>query len=379
MSASAIPTATLKAREERRIQRGHLWCYRNEFMSLPDLEDGDVFDVYSSGRRFVARAFYQAEGGICGRVLSYHQTEINRSFWKKCLQDALVLREHLFPRSVVYRWIHAESDGLPGLVADRYDSVVVLQSGCAFYRRHWQSLQEILLAVPGVSSLTFAFREERLEAGAAPEKQVLELNGLRLGFLPAGAQKTGLFLDQRENWQLAERFAPGARVLDGCCYHGLWGLHAARGGALSVTGVDSSAAALAQAEENAGMNAFEDRFTFIKEKVEKHLQECTDYDLIVLDPPAFAKSRKQQNAAFALYENLNSSAMQKLTPGGILISCSCSHFLDGALFDEMLKRAARSTARQVQLLMMRGASPDHPVLTAMPETSYLKCAVLRVL
>lgn len=377
MNPLSCPTATLKPREERRIQRGHLWCYRNEFASLPDLEDGDVFDVYAANRRFIGRAFYQAEGGICGRILSFHQDSIDADFFKKRLRQAEELRQRLFPESTVYRWIHAESDGLPGLIIDRYDAALSMQTSCTFYQKHQDLLQEILLGWPGVSSLAFSFRDSRSHAGQEPGAFQLDVNGLQLGLLLSGTQKTGLFLDQRKNWPLIESFAAGSRVLDAFCYHGLWGLHAARTGASSVTCIDTSQAALDQAQENARLNNLEETCTFLREKVDAHLQECRPYDVIVLDPPAFAKSRKQQRTAFSLYEKLNVLALEKLAPGGILISCSCSHFLDQGMFEEMLKRASRRAACQMQLLMMRGAAPDHPVLTDMPETAYLKCAILR--
>lgn len=379
MSAQTIPSATLKAREERRIQRGHLWCYRNEFISLPELEDGQIFDVYASNRRFIGRAFYQAEGGICGRILSFHQKDMDADFFRKRLREAGEMRNRLFPGERVYRWVHAESDGLPGLVIDRYDAVLSIQSSCMFYEKQKALLEELLLSHPDIKSLYFSFRDQSSTTGESVAKEFqLQLNGLTLGLPIEDSQKTGLFLDQRENWPLVERFASQARVLDACCYHGLWGLHAARAGAAEVTCLDTSQAALNQAQANARLNSLEGQCTFLREKVEKHLQECAPYDLIILDPPAFAKSRKQQRVAFSLYENINSDALKKLSSGGILISCSCSHFLDREAFEEMLKRAARRAGRQVQILMQRGASPDHPVLTAMPETAYLKCAVLRI-
>jgi 23S rRNA (cytosine1962-C5)-methyltransferase len=345
---------------------------------VPELEDGDIFDVYASNSRFTGRAFYQARGGICGRILSFHQSSIDRDFFKKRLRNAEELRRKLFPGSTLYRWIHGESDGLPGLIIDRYDSALSIQTSCAFYQKHQPLLEEILLSWPGISFLSFSFRDSRSEAGETLESFQVELKGLKLGLSLSSTQKTGLFLDQRENWPLVEPFASGARVLDAFCYHGLWGLHAARAGASSVTCIDTSQAALDQAKENARLNELDQQCVFLREKVENHLQDSGLYDVIILDPPAFAKSRKQQRAAFALYENINVSALKKLAPGGMLISCSCSHFLDNTLFEEMLKRAARRAASQLQLLMMRGAAPDHPVLTAMPETAYLKCAVLRM-
>lgn len=373
-----IPTATLKAREERRLLRGHLWAYRNEFQQVPELPDGALVDVFSESRRFVGRGFYQREGGIAVRLLCRHQEEISGAFFQRRLQSARALREQIFPGADVYRWIFGESDGLPGLAADRYGSVVSAQSACAFYETHAENLAALFLSQPGVSGVLMRMPSGVHRFGEIPETISLEVDGVQARISLDGSQKTGMFLDQRLNCAAVRGFAKDARVLDGHCYIGLWSCHAALAGAASVLGVDTSARAVESAAQNAMANDVTDRCRFECAAIETMLEEDTRYDVVVLDPPAFAKTRPQTRKALARYHTLNAAAMKAIEPGGILITSSCSHFVEPAEFLDMLKQASASAQRRVWLLEMRGAAPDHPVLLAMPETAYLKCAILRV-
>jgi len=376
VSKTSLPAAVLKPGEERRLLRGHLWAYRNEFSELPVLADGDLFDVFSASGRFVSRAFYQAEGGIAGRALAGHQVDIDADFLRKRLEEAMRFRTRLYPGSGVYRWVYGESDGLPGLVIDRYGSVVSVQTSCAFYRLRRELLAELLLRREGIETVVSLGDGGQEVHGAPLGPLELDLDGVRAGISFDHSQKTGLFLDQRENWPQVRRFAKGASVLDGFCYHGLWGIHAALGGAAHVLGVDSSESAVIQARANAVLNGLEDRCAFEKARVEEVLEGGVTFDLIVIDPPAFAKTRGQAKKAMARYEEINRKALNALSPGGILITCSCSHFMPTVDFLEAVKRAARSLSRPVRILGQRGAGPDHPVLPVMPETEYLKCVIL---
>jgi len=358
--------------------RGHLWVYRNEVASLPLLQDGDVADVFSSSRRFVGRGFYQQDGGIAVRIIAQHQQDIDSVFFRERLAQACGLREQLFGGSSVYRWVFGESDLLPGLVIDRYDTVAVMQSDCVFYERHEETLIKELLAVEGITSVMTRFSGIKKWAGEKPSAVSLLLDGVQITLDFDETQKTGLFLDQRCNWRLMQRYAAGKSVLDGCCYHGLWSIHAGLAGAASVLGVDTSSSAIDHARRNCSLNGLE-TCVFEQADIEGKLAQGHAYQVIVLDPPAFAKHRAQTKKALARYENLNARAMTALSPNGILITCSCSHFVSEEEFLEMLKRAARTTGRHAQLLEMHGAAPDHPILLAMPETAYLKCAVLRII
>lgn len=378
MATMSIPVMSLKPKEERRIIRGHLWVYRNEIASIPALEDGDVVDVFASNRRFIGRGFYQREGGIAVRILSQHQEDIDRAFLHTSLMRADSLRKKLFPGSSVYRWVYGESDLLPGLVIDRYDRVAVVQSDCTFYERQQALLAKEILKVEGLESVWFRFAQRREWVGEQIAKAAVQIDGVQASISFNDSQKTGLFLDQRSNWSLMHSYAPGATVLDGYCYHGLWSIHAALAGATSVLGVDTSPAAITHARANCALNGLENCF-FEQADVEAKLTEGKQYDVILLDPPAFAKHRSQVKKALPRYESINALAMKALPADGTLITCSCSHFVTSEEFLEMLKRAVRKSGRQVQLLELRGAAPDHPVLLAMQETAYLKCAVLRVL
>ena len=378
---SLLKSLTLNPKEDRRLLRGHLWAYRNEFKHLPeDIADGEVVDVFSDGRRFVGRGFYQAQGGIAVRIVTRHQEELDAEFFLARFTSARALRARLFPGSSVYRWIYGESDGLPGLVVDRYGSVAVARAASVFYNACAEMIADACMADGGATGVVFAWGNTTKTFGTVPEIVPLDVDGVRAELNLAEAQKTGLFLDQRRNWQSIRTFASGARVFDGHCYHGFWSCNAALAGAQSVLGVDTSEKAVEQAGRNAALNGVADKCVFVKSDVEKVLGEATNFfDVIVLDPPALAKNRTLVRKALPRYQAINELALGRIAPeGGILITSSCSHFVDTPTFLETVKYAATATGRRVSLLEMRGAAPDHPVLLTMPETAYLKCAVLRV-
>lgn len=376
--SDALPIATLKPKEERRIQRGHLWAYRTEFQKLPEVEDGALVDVFSSQRRFVGRGFYQAQGGIAVRILSRHQDTIAPSHFQARIQSALALRQQLFAGAQAYRWLFGESDGMPGLVADRYGSVVSVQSSCKFYVPWMESIAQLLLAEEGVSGVRFQVAYTIETYGDVPDDLTFDLEGLSVTLQLEGAQKTGMFLDQRFNRLSPMPFANGARVFDGHCHLGLWACHAAKAGAGEILAVDSSQAALDLAQANAVANGVADTIDFRCGDVEEILAEEEPFDIVIVDPPAFAKGRSQAKKAQGRYLELNRAAIRATKPGGYLFASSCSHFVNNADFLDILKRAASTEKRTLQLLELRGAAPDHPVLLSMPETAYLKCAVLRV-
>ncbi len=375
----AIARAVLKPKEERRLLRGHLWAYRNEFAWLPaSLTDGELADVYSHDGKLVGRGFYQAEGGIAVRVLCRQAHEVEKDFFRERIEAALRLRERFFPESRVYRWMHGESDGLPGLVADRFGAVVSVRTSCGFYEPFAQILADVFLGFNGVEGVLFEYRNAHQVFGDVPEEIEVTLDGVRLGFALSAGQKTGLFLDQRENCRLLDRVAPGARVFDGHCYIGQWSCRAVRAGAASVLGADTSQRAIDWARHNVALNGGSDRCQLECAPVERLLKSGARFDVVCLDPPALAKGRLSASKALELYLVLNRDGMKAVEPGGFLISSSCSQPVDMSLFLEMLKRAARSAQRQVTILELRGAPLDHPVLMEMPETSYLTCALLQI-
>lgn len=376
--SAMLPIATLKLKEDRRITRGHAWAYRSEFSAIPELGDGDLTDVYSSEKRFVGRGFYQAQGGIAVRILTRRQEEIGVDFFRARIHDALELRQRLFPGSQAYRWLFGESDGTPGLVADRFGAVVSVQSSCAFYVPWMKTIAELLMEVEGVEGVRFQVAYHLEHFGSIPQDVVFDLEGLEVALQLEGAQKTGMFLDQRYNRLTPVPFAKGARVFDGHCHLGLWACHAAKAGAREVLAVDSSEAALELARGNAARNGVAEAIEFRKGDVEAVLTEEEPFDIVIVDPPAYAKGRALAKKAEGKYFDLNRAAIRATRPGGLLVSSSCSHFVDETAFLEAIKRASFAEKRTVQLLEFRGAAPDHPILMAMPETAYLKCAVMRV-
>ena len=371
--------AKLKPKEERRLLRGHRWAFRNEFAALPAMPDGALVDVISDRGRCVGRGFYQEEGGIAVRLLSAKRKAIDMDFFVERLSAAKALRTRCFADASAYRWIFGDSDGLPGLVADRYGSQIAAQTSCAFYDTVAETIAEAFLADPEIDGVSFNIGGKVQRFGTSHSPVDCTIHDCNFRVDTEHGQKTGLFLDQRENWTLTQPFADGARVLDGHCYTGAWGIHAARYGAKSVLGVDTSRPAITRATEHAELNDVADRCTFERGDIQDALTAGNSYDVVILDPPAFAKGRKSVPKAITRYQALNRDAMKCLAPGGILITSSCSHPVTESVFVEMLKRAAGAAQRSAQLLATRGASPDHPVLLSMPETAYLTCAVVRVL
>ena len=372
------PKAILKSKEDRRLLRGHLWAYRNEFASLPDVEDGGVIDVVSDAGRFVGRGFFQTEGGIAVRLVADSGENVDESFVARRVARARRYRETLYSTETAYRWTFGESDGLPGLIADRYGDIVAIETTCAFYSRQAEEIANGFLSSDGVKGVRFQSGNRVQRFGDVPSVVDVKSFDVRFRVNLDQGQKTGLFLDQRENCLAAAPFMRGARVFDGYCYAGQWGLHAARAGATSVSCVDTSQPALDMARTNAELNGVADKLTFVSSDVMSALRSGERYDVVIVDPPALAKARSQTQKALGHYQSLNRDAMQAVSPGGYLITSSCSHFVDEAAFLEMLKRAARSVQRPIWIVDVRGAARDHPVLMAMPETAYLKCVTLRV-
>jgi 23S rRNA (cytosine1962-C5)-methyltransferase len=289
------------------------------------------------------------------------------------------------------RLVHGESDALPGLVVDRYGdvlSVQLLTKGMDMRRELLvAALRELLAPRAIVARNDSAAREleglprgVELLHGEAPEPVVVTINDLRFAVDVLEGQKTGLFLDQRENCRRLHGLAQGTEVLDLFCYAGAWSLHAATYGANSVIGVDASAAAVRQAEANARLNGLEDRCRFVAADVFDFLRDHRGrrFGTVILDPPAFIKSRKHLAEGQKGYLTVNRRALEMVAPGGVLVTCSCSHHLDRPTFLTLIAQAAQQARRNVRLVEMRGQASDHPVLPACPETDYLKCAFLFV-
>lgn len=386
-----MKTLTLKKKEERRIMRGHPWVFSNELHAMPaGLAPGELVDVLDHAGRFIGRGYVNPHTLIAVRILTRTREEINAGFFRERIARARALRTMLgFGDS--FRAVFSEGDGLPGLIVDKYAGTLVVQASTAGIE---QQLGTIIAALAdeyaphtivlrndmSSRSLEGLQLETRIVRGEVAGPVTFEESGIRYAVDVLEGQKTGFFFDQRENRQVLRDLARGRRTLDCFCYVGAWALSAARYGASEVTGVDSSQKAVDQATANAALNGLSARFVKadVFDELRRLEKERERFGCIILDPPAFVKSRAKVREALKGYKEINLRAMKLLEPGGVLVTCSCSHHIDEDLFREMLTDAADSAGRQVRLLEMRSQARDHPVLLAARETQYLKCAVLVV-
>jgi len=389
-------TLALRRGEERRLAAGHLWVFSNEIDTertpLSAFAPGELAELRNSRGAFIGYAYVNPHALICARILSHDAAHpVDRALLVRRLTTALTLRERL-GGAPYYRWVFGESDALPGLVLDRYGDVVVGQIATA----GMEALRdEVTAAVREVVNPAALFwkndtaardleqlpQETQLAFGAAPDELTVIEAGLNFAAPLAHAQKTGWFYDQTANRaRLARYLPPRARVLDVCSYVGAWGVTALRAGAASSTCVDSSQAALDFAAGNATRNGLAvetlkaDAFDALKALGEQGER----FDVVVLDPPAFIKRKKDIPQGQAAYRKLNQLALALLGEEGLLVSCSCSYHLAAEELVNAIQAAARHTGRFVQILEAGGQSPDHPVHPAIPETRYLKAFFCRV-
>ena len=385
------PSVTISRRGVERLVQGHLWIYRGDVEKAPaGLEGGEAVALKDGRGRFLAKAFWSARSKIALRVVTRDEVPIDEGFFAERLATAIALREKIFPGEPSLRLVHGEADLLPGLVVDKYGDVVVMQTLVPATERRklmiadmlWNAFRlrsvverndvkvrglEGLPIVKGVVRGVEPGPVEHLEAGARMPLDVL------------GGQKTGAFLDQRENRLRAGEYAAG-KCLDCFSYAGAFALQLARR-AERVTAVEMQAGAAAQARENAALNhaanlevVEANAFDYLRDASERE----PEFDLVVLDPPAFAKNKEAIPAARRGYKEINLRAMQVLKPGGILISASCSYHMSEEMLEQVILDAARDAGRPAQVLERRGAARDHPVLLGVPETRYLKCFVVRL-
>lgn len=392
---ASLPELRLKHREDRRISAGHLWIFSNEVDNdrtpLARFGSGALCRIAGDRDRFLGYAYVNPHALICARILGRDpRYPPGKSLFVHRLQVALALRERFYP-TPWYRLVYGESDRLPGVVFDRYGDVVVGQIGTAGMEARKAELHAALEQVIRPSAVIWkndgGGRElEGLPAyvevasGAPPEHTWLEENGVRYRMPLGRGQKTGWFYDQAMNRRAMLTHAKGARVLDVFAYLGAWGLAAARAGAREVVCVDSSAAALALLEESAAANGLAVR-TLRDDAFEAlaALREAGEkFDVVIVDPPAFIKRRRDLPKGLAAYRKLNRMAMQVLARDAILVTCSCSHHLPQDELTGVVQQSARHLSRFAQLLTVGGHAPDHPIHPAIPETRYLKALTFRV-
>ncbi len=390
-------TAIISPKGAARVRAGHLWIYRSDVIKRPKAATGAVVRITDHRGRFLAWAHYGAESEITLRLLTTQDVTIDRAFWRARLRAARAWRERVVSETAAYRLIHAEGDALPGLIVDRYGDCFSLQTltrGMEALKPLWVELlvEEFqprliverndakvrqLEGMPLINSVLYAATGE---AQLAPAEFTVSENGLKFWIDLLGGQKTGAFLDQRENRAAARRYGYG-RALDCFSFHGSFALHLARA-CERVTALDISAVAIERARRNAELNGLSN-IEFVEANVFDRLRDYEEagerFDTIVLDPPAFAKNRGAVEAALRGYKEINLRALKLLKPGGVLITCSCSYHVNEELFLAMLAEAARDAGRMVQVIEKRTQGRDHPILLTVPETYYLKCVIVRVL
>ena len=387
----------LKPGKEESLKRFHPWVFSGAIARVEgEPEEGEIVDVYTSKKEFIACGHFQI-GSIAVRVLSFVQETIDHEFWVRKLAVAKDLRVALGlignPQNNTYRLVHGEGDNLPGLIIDVYDHTAVMQAHSAGMHVYRMEIADALSEVMGdvieniyyKSETTLPFKADLLSTengfikGGSPENVAME-NGLKFHVDWLKGQKTGFFVDQRENRHLLERYAKGRNVLNMFCYTGGFSFYAMRGGANLVHSVDSSAKAIDLTNENVELNFPGDaRHKAYAEDAFKYLDRMGDqYDLIILDPPAFAKHRDALRNALRGYTKLNAKAFEKIRPGGILFTFSCSQVVNKENFRYAVFTAAAQSGRSVRILHQLTQPGDHPVNIYHPEGEYLKGLVLYV-
>jgi 23S rRNA (cytosine1962-C5)-methyltransferase len=386
-------TARVNKKGADRVRQGHLWIYRSDVVAV-DAEGGSVVTVKDERGNFVGQALFSDSSQIALRFLTQNNEEIDREWWRRRIAEA-GRRRHISPETNAYRLIYSEGDLLPSLIVDRYVDVLVMQTLSQGTDAVKSMLTELLVeefdARAVIERNDVRVREleglpliTRTVYGDAPAELEILQHGLRFVVEPLGGQKTGSFLDQREN-RLAARAAAlttgRGRALDCFTFNGAFALHLASV-CSNVIAIDISADAVAAGQRNAQLNEIAN-VDFVEANVFDVLREMEAagdrFDVIVLDPPAFAKNRASLKAAIRGYKEINLRALKLLNPGGVLITCTCSYHVPEELFIEIVAHAAIDAHRRVQIVEKRIQASDHPVLVGVPETYYLKCVIARVI
>jgi len=372
-------------------QRGHPWIFRDDLEAVKNAVPGSIVVLETKKGRFLAQGFYSDRSKIAFRLLSRSPEKIDASFWERRVREAHQYRQKVAGGTSAYRLIYGESDGIPSLIVDRYGDHLVIQT----LSRGAENILNLIVAallelirplsillrndlsVRGLEGLP---QEKKVLHGEVPSRVEVFEEDIRYRVDLWGGQKTGSYLDQRENRLRAGRLLRG-KVLDAFCYQGLFALHAARRSS-RVLAIDSSQDALNQARENARLNSL-DHIEFVKENVFDFLKTQTEaderYDGIILDPPAFAKSKREVSGAARGYGELNLKALRLLNPGGILITASCSYNIREETFMDIIRKSAGDSGSELRVIGRETQGADHPILLSFPESHYLKCVFLQKL
>jgi 23S rRNA (cytosine1962-C5)-methyltransferase len=388
---SSTPTVKISRRGAERIRNGHVWVYRSDIVNSEGVLPGALVRVADERGKFLASAMYSTASQIAVRILSREPVSDLQALLRQRIEQALLYRQRVVQSSDAYRLVFSEADFLPGLIVDRYNDLLSFQ--ILTQAMDADAVRDTVLAELNARLKPIAIAE-RVEARIRELEQlparssgliqgeksatVVTMNGIRFNYDALAGQKTGAFLDQRENYSAAAQYARG-KALDAFCYHGGFALHLAPH-CDSVTGVDSSLPALEIADRNAALNHREiewieaNAFDLLRDYASRGPQ----YDVVVLDPPAFAKTRRELDSALRGYKELNLRALKLLRTGGILVTCSCSYHVSPAAFLDVVADSARDAHRNLRLLENRTQSKDHPILLNVPETAYLKCFIFTI-
>lgn len=395
------PTVTISEEGEKWLDKGQMWMYRNNVVDLDEsIENGSLVDIITTRGRYLGTGFLSKESHITVRILSKDTTDVfDREFFKRRIQFAYDFRKTLEGENITNcRLIFGEADEFPGLTVDRYNDILVSQISSYGLEKIKDMIYELLLEVlkeDGQDVKGVYERNDikvRSKEGLPLEKgywknvdlattTIINENGIRLNVDVENGQKTGYFLDQKENRVLLRKMSKGKRVLDCFSHTGGFALNAAYGKAKEVVAVDVSQTALDQGYHNAQLNSLENKITFVKDDVFDYLDKCEvgRYDIIVLDPPAFTKSRRTIDHAYNGYKKINMKAMKLLRKGGYLITCSCSRFMETSNFEKMLRESAHEIGVTLKQVSVTQQNHDHPILWTMEETSYLKFYIFQII
>ncbi len=394
MSGAGAAQLVLRPRQGRQLLRGHPWAFRNQIGAVEGSpRTGDVVGLRDADGRRLGAGFYHESSLIAFRFLGRHvDAPVDAAFFEARLARALEHRRLVFGGERHFRWVFSESDGLPGTIVDVYGEIVCWSTLCAGVDQRREALLDAIESLLGPRAIIERNDDALRAKDGLPERRgvvrgaldgpvAIEEHGLRFEIDPLEGPKTGWFLDQRLHRAELRRFARGRRVLDVFSADGGFGLQAAAAGAAHVQLVDGSAAALERARRNAALNGLGDRVELEKADALDRLARLADapegHDLVVLDPPAFAKSRRHVAAARRAYQSININALRLLPERGVLATSSCSHAIDEREFESLLRYSARRAGCGLRVLYRGSQPPDHPVLVGMPETHYLKFTVVQ--
>lgn len=383
----------VKKNSQKRLKKGSLWIYSNELTAVTQLPIGTTVKVVSEDGNNYGVGFYNPNSLITVRLL-LSDKEPDLNFFKKRIDKAMYFRKRIYPNSLSYRLVFGESDLLPGLIIDKYDKYFTLQYFSAGMELRKELIIKSLLSLfPETKGIieknSFRARKnegltqyENIVFGKIPDEITIEENSIKYSFSLLDSQKTGFFLDQKDNRLIVRRISKDLKVLDCYCNLGGFALNAAFGGAKSVVGIDSSEKIIEFAQKNAVLNKI-DNVNFIKSDVEKFLNNQTNsdiyWDMIILDPPSFAHSKKDVAVAKKGYSKINNLALRLLKSGSWLVTSSCTQYIYEDVFYEIIRNEAAKLKKQLRLVFRGMQAPDHPILESIPETKYLKFLVFQVL